>query len=100
MTPLKGANGEISAVAQGKLVISGFGVGGSDCSLISVIVPCAWLFPNCASVERPSPTTLGGEDSLVLNLMNADFTTAKRVADAIYYSLCDNMSVPLDATSI
>ena len=100
MTPLKGANGEIYAVAQGNLVISGFGVGGSDGSKITVNVPSAGRIPNGASVERPAPTTLGGEDSLVLNLKNADFTTAKRVADAINDTLGDNMAVPLDATSI
>lgn len=100
MTPLKGANGEIYAMAQGNLVVSGFGAGGNDGSKITVNIPSAGRIPNGATVERAAPTTLGGEDSLVLNLNNADFTTAKRVADAINDSLGDDMAMPLDATSI
>lgn len=100
MTPLKGANGEVYGIAQGNLVISGFGVGGSDGSKITVNVPSAGRIPNGATVERAAPTTLGGDDSLVLNLNNADFTTAKRVADAINDTLGDGMAVPLDATSV
>lgn len=100
MTPLKGANGEIYAVAQGNLVVSGFGAGGNDGSKITVNIPSAGRIPNGATVERPAPTPLGGEDSLVLNLNHADFTTSKRVADAINDTLGDGMAVPLDATSI
>lgn len=100
MTPLKGANGEVYAIAQGNLVVSGFGVGGSDGSKITVNVPSAGRIPSGATVERAAPTTMGGEDSLVLNLHNADFTTAKRVADAINDTLGEGMAVPLDAASI
>src|SRR3569833_3724457 len=94
MTPLKCANGEIYAMAQGNLVVSGFGAGGSDGAKITVNIPSAGRIPNGATVERPAPTTLGGEDSLVLNLNNADFTTAKRVADAINDSLGTAMPSP------
>ena len=100
MTPLKGANGEVYALAQGNLVVGGFGAGGSDGSKITVNIPSVGRIPNGASVERPAPTTLGGEDSVVLNLHNSDFTTAKRVADAVNDTLGEGMAFPLDATSI
>src|SRR3569833_4026312 len=87
-------------MAHGNHVESGFGAGGSDGSKITVKIPSAGRIPNGATVERPAPTTLGGEDSLVLNLNNADFTTAKRVADAINDSLGAGMAVPLAATSL
>ena len=55
MTPLRGADGQIYAIAQGSLVVSGFGVNGKDGSRISLNVPSSGRIPNGASVEREVP---------------------------------------------
>jgi len=100
MTPLKGADGEIYALAQGSLIVGGLGAQGSDGSKITVNVPSVGMIPNGASIERPSPTRLGDADSLTLNLHNEDFTTAKRVADAINESMGMGTAYPMDASSV
>lgn len=100
MTPLKGADGNIYAVAQGNLVVGGFGAGGSDGSKITVNIPSVGRIPAGANVERPAPTPFGGEDSLVLNLFSPDFTTANRLADAINDKIGVGTAQPIDASSI
>ena len=100
MTPLKGANGIVYAMAQGNLIVGGFGTSGSDGSKITVNVPSAGRIPNGATVENASPTPFGNEDSLVLNLNGPDFTTAKRVADAINTEVGMGTARPIDASSI
>lgn len=100
MTPLKGADGNIYAIAQGNLVVSGFGAGGSDGSKITVNVPSTGRIPGGGSVERAAPTVFGGEDSVVLNLFTPDFTTANRLADAINDKMGMGSARPVDGTSI
>lgn len=100
MTPLKGADGAIYAVAQGNLVVGGFGASGNDGSKITVNVPSVGRVPNGATVEREAPTSFGGIDTLVLNLHRPDFTTAKRVADAINELIGAGTAAPIDATSV
>ena len=100
MTPLKGADGEIYALAQGNLVVSGFGVEGNDGSKITVNVPSAGRIPNGATVERAAPTSFGDDEVLVLNLHRQDFTTAKRVADSINGAIGDGTAMAVDGTSV
>lgn len=100
MTPLKGANGQIYAMAQGSLVVGGFGASGSDGSKITVNIPSAGRIPGGASVERMAPTSMGTSDALVFNLNEPDFTTAKRMADAINDTIGMGSARPLDATSV
>ena len=83
MTPLKGADGNVYAMAQGNLVVGGLGVESTDGSSISVNVPSSGRIPNGATVERVVPTSFAMGDSIILNLHKSDFTTAKRVTDAI-----------------
>ncbi len=100
MTPLKGADGRIYALAQGSLVVGGLGASGSDGSRITINVPSVGMIPNGASVERPAPTRMGDGDELVLNLHENDFTTAKRVADAINTAMGPGTAYPADGTSV
>ncbi|WP_245995117.1 flagellar basal body P-ring protein FlgI [Inmirania thermothiophila] len=100
MTPLRGADGRIYAIAQGNLVVSGFGVAGADGSSIKVNVPSAGRIPNGATVERPAPDPFNGGASLTLNLHEPDFTTAYRVAKAIDRVFGRGTARPLDATSV
>ena len=100
MTPLKGADNKVYAIAQGNMVVSGFGAGGSDGSKITVNIPSAGRIPNGATVERPAPTTFGSNDALVLNLHAPDFTTAKRVSDTINHVIGAQTAHPIDGSSI
>jgi flagellar P-ring protein precursor FlgI len=100
MAPLRGADGQIYALAQGNLVVGGFGISGDDGSRVSVNVPSTGRVPNGATVERVVPTTLGTADSLILNLNVPDFTTAARLTDSINASLGAGTAATIDAVSI
>jgi flagellar P-ring protein FlgI len=101
MTPLRGADGQIYAMAQGNVIVSGFGVNGKDGSRISLNVPSSGRIPNGASVEREVPVHFGGDPHLILNLNTPDFTTAANVAATINKVLGnDSAAEALDAVSI
>jgi len=100
LSPLRGADGEIYALAQGNLVVGGFGISGDDGSRVSVNVPSTGRVPNGATVERMVPTALGTAEALVLNLNTPDFTTAARLTDSINASLGAGTAATIDAISI
>ena len=100
MTPMRGADGEIYAIAQGNLTVSGFGAAGQDGSSITVNVPSVGRVPNGATVEREVPTSFLTTDTLLLNLHTPDFTTAHRVVEAINQVMGQGTARPLDAVSI
>jgi flagellar P-ring protein precursor FlgI len=99
MAPLRGADGEVYAIAQGNLVVGGFGAQGQDGSRVTVNITSAGRIPNGAIVERPSPAAFTG-GPMMLNLHSADFTTAQRVADAINARLGPGTASAMDAGSI
>jgi flagellar P-ring protein precursor FlgI len=90
MAPLRGADGEVYAIAQGNLVVSGFGAQGKDGSSISVNVVSAGRIPNGATVERQAPSDFDQQAGLLLNLNTSDFTTAQHLAQAIDAGLLDH----------
>ncbi len=100
ITPLKGLDGQIYAIAQGNLVVGGFGAQGADGSRITVNVPSVGRVPNGATVERLVPNSFALGDTLTFNLNAPDFTTAKRVADKINNLLGANTAFAMDSTSI
>jgi len=81
LTPLRGADGQVYAVAQGAVVTGGFvaGRGGNQQVLNH---PTTGRIPNGAIVERPAPAVLAG-GPLRWQLNESDFTTAARLAEAI-----------------
>jgi len=100
MAPLRGADGQIYAIAQGSIVVSGFGVNGKNGSRISLNVPSSGRIPNGASVEREVPVRFANDPHLTLNLNTPDFTTAAHVAAAINKLLGADTAEALDAVSI
>lgn len=98
--PLRGADGQIYAVAQGNLVVGGFGASGADGSKITVNVPSVGRIPNGATVERAVADGFSRGDSFVLNLNIPDFTTSKRLADRINNLLGPETAYSMDATSV
>lgn len=99
MSPLKGADGKVYAVAQGNLVVSGFGAA-ADGSSVTVNVPSAGRIPNGATVERVVGTPFSSGNSIVLNLHRADFTTATQTATAINRVVGPATAQAIDGTSI
>lgn len=82
MTPLKAADGEIYAVAQGPVFISGFNAQG-QAEQLTQGVPTAGRVPNGAIIERQVQAKFAELSNLVLQLRNPDFSTAVRIADVI-----------------
>ena len=100
MTPLQGVDGQIYALAQGDLIVGGFGAATDDGNSISVNMPTVGRIPNGATVEQASPTSFGRDGVLVLNLRRGDFTTSQRIAEAINKAVGEGTARPLDATSV
>ena len=100
LTPLKGIDGNIYAIAQGNMVVGGFGAEGKDGSKLTVNIPSVGRVPGGAMVERSVPTDFGGDSQIIFNLHSPDFTTAKRVAHGINELLGPNVAKPIDSVSI
>ena len=100
MTTLKGADGNVYALAQGSLIVGGFGAEGRDGSRITVNIPSAGRIPNGATVEREVASPFNRGDTVTFNLLRSDFTTARRVVEAINGTLGPDMAYAHDATSV
>jgi flagellar P-ring protein precursor FlgI len=100
MTPLRGADGEVYGIAQGSMMVSGFGVKGSDGSRLSVNVPSSGRIPNGATVEREVPNSFAQQSFVMLNLNTPDFTTAARLSAGINNLLGAGTAAAVDAVSV
>jgi flagellar P-ring protein FlgI len=99
-TFLTGLDGNVYAVAQGSLIVSGLGAEGLDGSRILVNTPTVGRIPNGAVVEREVITPFAQGDFITLNLKRSDFTTSKRLADTINNFIGAGTAHSLDATSV
>ncbi|MCC8987347.1 MAG: flagellar basal body P-ring protein FlgI [Candidatus Contendobacter sp.] len=99
MTPLKGADGATYAIAQGNLVVGGISAAAAGSS-VTINVPSAGRIPNGATVERQVADNFGSNSPIVLNLHQADFTTAERVVEAINKTFGGDVAEAIDASSI
>ncbi|HPJ95714.1 MAG TPA: flagellar basal body P-ring protein FlgI, partial [Syntrophales bacterium] len=86
MTPLKGADGHVYAVAQGPVTLGGFSAGGANASTVKNH-PSVGTISNGAFVEKELKYDLDRRRELTIQLQRPDFTTAKRVADVVRSSL-------------
>jgi flagellar P-ring protein precursor FlgI len=98
-TPLKGADGEVYAIAQGNLIVAGAGAaaGGSKVQVNHLSVG---RIPDGAQVERSVPTSLQEGPSINLSLNASDFQTARRVAESINGRFGVNVAQALDGRTV
>ncbi|MDZ4212278.1 MAG: flagellar basal body P-ring protein FlgI [Methylotenera sp.] len=99
MTPLKGADGQIYAMAQGNLVVGGVGASanGSQTQINHLSVG---RISDGATVERAIPNTLSQTDNVNLELKESDFSTATLVVDAINRRFGQNTAFAQDGRVI
>ncbi|MCW8903122.1 flagellar basal body P-ring protein FlgI, partial [Sedimenticola sp.] len=100
MSPLKGADGRVYAIAQGNLVVGGLSASGADGSSITINIPSVGRIPNGATVERTVTSGFGQGTFLTLNLHEGDFTTANRMVESINKAIGPGAARALDATSV
>ena len=95
ITPLKGVDDQVYALAQGAVTLAmPSGAGDRDSHLqVARIV-------NGASVEREIPFKLDGKRNLILSLFRPDFTTAKRMTDTINASIGEGVAKTIDASAL
>lgn len=98
-TPLKGADGEVYALAQGNLIVGGAGASAGG-SKVQINHLSAGRVPNGAQIERSVPTPLLEGDSISLGLEASDFQTARRVAQAINKRFGNGAARALDGRTI
>ena len=82
MTPLKGIDGKVYALAQGSLVIGGYSAGGQGAQA-SKNVTTVGQIPGGASVERSVPFKFNQQDSLLIHLNGRDFSTTEQVVNRL-----------------
>ena len=99
MSPLKGGDGQVYAVAQGNVLVGGAGAsaGGSSQTVNHL---SAGRIPSGATVERAVATRLGQGDFIQLELKDTDFTTASRASEAIDRAFGRGTATPLDGRLI
>lgn len=99
LTPLKGPDGNVYAVAQGPVLVGGMAAGGLAAQVIQN-VPTVGKIPQGATVEREVPVSIAERDMLKLHLLRPDFTTAKRVQEAINRHLKKRVAAVLDGGTV
>jgi flagellar P-ring protein precursor FlgI len=99
VTPMVGADGEVYAVAQGQVTIGGFSAAGAAESVLRG-VPTSGRIARGAIVEREVPFDLGALQTVNIALRNPDFTTARRIADAINTELDRDVAYPQDSGTV
>jgi flagellar P-ring protein precursor FlgI len=99
VTPLLGADGNVYAVAQGSIAISGFQAEGEAAKIVRG-VPTVGRIANGAIIEREIEFALNRLPNVRLALRNADFTTAKRIAAAVNDFLGTKTAEPIDPSTV
>jgi flagellar P-ring protein FlgI len=99
MTPLKGADGQVYAMAQGNVLVGGAGASSGGAS-VQVNHLSVGRVPSGATVERSVPTLLGQGDFINLELNASDFTTAARIVEVINGQVTPDIASALDGRVI
>jgi len=99
VTPLRAANGQVYAAAQGPVITGGFSVSG-NAAKVTKNFPTVGRIVAGATIEREIPNDFMEKGTLTLILPNPDFTNASRVAEVINSALKRNMAKTVDAGTI
>jgi len=99
MTPLKGADGRVYAMAQGNLVIAGAGAAAGGSS-VQINTLNAGRIPNGATIEREVPMPVGQGEFVYLETNQADFTTASRIVEAVNLMLGADTATAVDSRRV
>ncbi|MBE0583497.1 MAG: flagellar basal body P-ring protein FlgI, partial [Desulfofustis sp.] len=99
MTPLKGADGQVYAVAQGSVTNGAFAFGGKAAT-VQKNHPTAGQIANGAKIEKGVPIDLGGSGMLHYQLDNADFTTAANITERINALYGPDTAYPADSGTV
>jgi flagellar P-ring protein precursor FlgI len=99
VTPLLGADGEVYAVAQGQVAVGGFSAEGAAAS-VTKGVPTSGRIAAGGIVEREVAFAMANMDSVQIALRNPDFTTARRIAQAINTYLREPSARPSDPSTV
>lgn len=98
-TPLKGADGEVYAMAQGNLIVAGAGASAGG-SKVQVNHLSAGRIPDGAQVERSVATSLQDGPTINLSLNASDFQTARKVAQAVNNRFGPGVAQALDGRTV
>ncbi|MBF0102128.1 MAG: flagellar basal body P-ring protein FlgI [Desulfobacterales bacterium] len=99
LTPLRGVNNKVYALAQGPIAVGGIGASGAGGGT-SVNHLLSARVVNAATIEREVPITLNKKKKLTLSLFQPDFTTVQRIADTINASIGSLVATAIDAGAI
>ena len=99
LTELRGIDGQVYALAQGPLTVTGISVDAAGSS-IQIGVPTSGRIPNGAIVEKLIPSSFESTENIILNLRDSDFSTSNAIANAINDVYGAGTATALDAVSV
>ena len=99
LTELRGIDGQVYALAQGPLTVTGIAVNAAGAS-VEIGVPTSGRIPNGAILELLIPSSFDTAENVILNLRDADFSTANAISTAINDTYGAGVATALDSVSV
>jgi flagellar P-ring protein precursor FlgI len=96
LTPLKGVDGKVYALAQGPVSIGGYSAGGAAGGGVTKNHPTVGKISGGANIEKEIPLSIMSKNEMTIMLNNPDFNTADRAAKAINLRIGENVAKPID----
>ncbi|NAW70644.1 flagellar basal body P-ring protein FlgI [Vibrio sp. V27_P1S3P104] len=100
LTPLRGIDGEVYAVAQGNVVVGGVSVEGRSGSKVQQNIATVGRIPSGATLEREIATDFNEREEITLNLRKPSFTTAKNIAREINNTFGPNVAKAINKARV
>ncbi len=100
LTPLKGVDGKVYALAQGPVSIGGYSAGGDAGGGVTKNHPTVGRISGGASIEKEIPSSIMSKNEMTIILNNPDFNTADRAANAINLRIGENIAKPIDSGTL